>query len=87
MRYKRRPLDTIGSQPTQREMVGGCCICSASRYEKPHRWYVVTWNRCDIWYLKGSATECESSTEAELVGTDAVMPRMLWTLYFLEAQG
>jgi hypothetical protein len=29
----------------------------------------------------------KSSTEAELVGTDDVMPQMLWTLYFLESQG
>jgi hypothetical protein len=29
----------------------------------------------------------KSSTEAKLVGTDDVMPQMLWTLYFLEAQG
>jgi hypothetical protein len=28
-----------------------------------------------------------SSTEAELVGVDDVMPQVLWTLYFLEAQG
>jgi hypothetical protein len=29
----------------------------------------------------------KSSTEAELVGFDDVMPKVLWTLYFLEAQG
>ena len=29
----------------------------------------------------------KSSTESELVGTDDVSPQMLWTLYFLEAQG
>jgi hypothetical protein len=29
----------------------------------------------------------KSSTEAELVGADDMMPQMLWTLYFLEAQG
>jgi hypothetical protein len=29
----------------------------------------------------------KSSTEAELVGGDDVMPQVLWTLYFLEAQG
>jgi hypothetical protein len=29
----------------------------------------------------------KSSTESELVGADDVMPQMLWTLYFLEAQG
>jgi hypothetical protein len=29
----------------------------------------------------------KSTTEAALVGADDVMPQMLWTLYFLEAQG
>jgi hypothetical protein len=29
----------------------------------------------------------KSSTESEIVGTDDVVPQMLWTLYFLEAQG
>jgi hypothetical protein len=29
----------------------------------------------------------KSSTEAEVVGTDDVMPQVLWTLYFLKAQG
>ena len=29
----------------------------------------------------------ESLTEAELIGADNVMPQMLWTRYFLEAQG
>jgi hypothetical protein len=29
----------------------------------------------------------KSSTEADLVGVDDVMPQVLWTLYFLEAQG
>ena len=29
----------------------------------------------------------KSSTEAELIGADDAMPHMLWTRYFLEAQG
>ena len=29
----------------------------------------------------------KSSTEAAVVGIDDVMPQILWTLYFLEAQG
>jgi hypothetical protein len=29
----------------------------------------------------------KSSTESELVGTDDVMPQVLWTMHFLEAQG
>ena len=29
----------------------------------------------------------KSSTEAELIGADDVMPQMLWKRYFLEAKG
>jgi hypothetical protein len=29
----------------------------------------------------------KSSTEAELVGVDDVLPQALWTKYFMEAQG
>jgi hypothetical protein len=36
---------------------------------------------------KGQKLNTKSSTEAEIVGTDDCMPQMLWTLYFLEAQG
>jgi hypothetical protein len=36
---------------------------------------------------KSQKLNTKSSTEAELVGTDDVMPQVLWTLYFLEAQG
>ncbi len=32
---------------------------------------------------KGQKLNVKSSTEAELVGTDDVMPQMLWNLYFL----
>ena len=31
--------------------------------------------------------DTKSSTEAELLGADNAMPQMLWTRYFLEAQG
>jgi hypothetical protein len=36
---------------------------------------------------KRQKSNTKSSTESEVVGTDDVMPQMLWTLYFLEAQG
>ena len=36
---------------------------------------------------KSQKLNTKSLTEAELVGTVDVMPQMLWTLYFLEAQG
>jgi hypothetical protein len=36
---------------------------------------------------KRQKVNTKSSTEAEVAGTDDVMPQMLWTLYFLESQG
>jgi hypothetical protein len=36
---------------------------------------------------KGQKLNTKSSTKVELVGTDDLMPQMLWTLYFLEAHG
>jgi hypothetical protein len=36
---------------------------------------------------KGQKLNTKSSTKAELVGTDDVTPQILWTLFFLEAQG
>ena len=37
--------------------------------------------------LAGMDPLTKSSTEAELIGADNAMPHMLWTRYFLEAQG
>jgi hypothetical protein len=36
---------------------------------------------------KRQTLNTKSSTESEVVGADDVMPQMLWTLHFLEAQG
>jgi hypothetical protein len=36
---------------------------------------------------KRQKVNTKSYTEAEVAGTDDVMPQMLWTLYFLESQG
>jgi hypothetical protein len=36
---------------------------------------------------KQQKLDTDSSSKAELVGVDDVMPQVLWTLYFLEAQG
>jgi hypothetical protein len=37
--------------------------------------------------LKKHKLNTKSSTEAELVGADDVLPQALWTKYFMEAQG
>ena len=37
--------------------------------------------------LKKQNLNTKSSTEAKLIGADDTMPHMLWTRYFLEAQG
>ena len=37
--------------------------------------------------MKKQKVNKKISTEAELIGADDAMPQMLWTRYFLEAQG
>jgi len=86
-RNERRTSDAVGIQPAQRPIVGGCITRSPSRHEKPRRWDDVTWNWVLMWCRKRTEAECESSTEAEIVGTDDCVPQTPWTLCFLEAQG
>ena len=43
--------------------------------------------RSIISILKKQKLNTKSPTEAELIGTDNAMPQILWTRYFLEAQG
>ena len=38
-----------------------------------------------IW--RGQKTNTESSTETEIMGTDDIFSQVLWTKYFIEAQG
>ena len=44
-------------------------------------------HRSIISISKKQKLNTKSSTEAELIGEDDVMQQMLWTRYFLEAQG
>ena len=37
--------------------------------------------------MKKKKLNTKSSTEVELIGEDGAMPQMLWTRYFMEAQG
>jgi hypothetical protein len=68
-------------------MVGGRGICHSPRHEKPHRWCHVHGNRSRVRRIgKKQKLNTKSSTEAELVGIDHVLPQALWTKYFLEAQ-
>ena len=43
--------------------------------------------RIDNQHIKEKKLNKKISTEAELIGADDAMPQMLWTRYFLEAQG
>ena len=38
-------------------------------------------------YSRGQNTNTRSSTETEVVGVDNMLPQVLWTLQFIEAQG
>ena len=68
-------------------MVGWRLICCACWHEKPHWWSFVTGQGCHFWHIHTSKKYTRSSTEAELVAMNEVLPQVLWTCYFLEAQG
>ena len=36
---------------------------------------------------RGEKTNTKSSIETKIVGTDEILPQVLWTQYFSEAQG
>jgi hypothetical protein len=62
--------------------------CAVHRDMKSHTGGAISLGRGVICGTsKGQKLNTKSSTEAELVGADDVMPQMLWTLYFLESQG
>jgi hypothetical protein len=55
---------------------------------RSHRGGAMSLGRGMIYGIsKRQKLNTKSSTEAELVGVDDVMPQVLWTLYFIEAQG
>jgi len=56
-------------------MVRRCCLCSTQRHEEPHG------------YGSKQNLNTKSLTEAELVGVDNVVSEIIWTQYFLQAQG
>jgi hypothetical protein len=57
-------------------------------YTRSHTGGAVSLGRGVIYGTsKRQKLNTKSSTEAELVGVDDVMPQVLWTLYLLEAQG
>jgi hypothetical protein len=71
-------------------MVGRCILCRPPRHEEPYR-------QCHVAMLLGTGAaysaskkqklNTKSSTESELVGIDDMIPQVLWTKYFMEAQG
>jgi hypothetical protein len=42
---------------------------------------------CDLWHIHPPENNKKSSTEAELVGASKITSQVMWTRYFLEAQG
>ncbi len=80
--------DTRGKCKQRHQMVGGRIVCSPPGKAKPHWGSVLTLGKGAV-----CATSCrqklgtKSSTEAELVGVSDILPQVIWTRYFLEAQG
>ena len=55
---------------------------------KSHTSGMMTTGRGALYYASNThKLNTKSSTEAELVGVDNIMPQILWMRYFLEAQG
>jgi hypothetical protein len=52
-----------------------------------HRSHYVSWERLSFERVKKQKINTRSSTESELVGEDDTMPGVMWTRYFMEAQG
>ena len=57
------------------------------QHAEPHWRHVVPWQWCSVWGFDTTKIEHKKLHEAELVGVDDCMPQILWTRYFLEAQG
>ncbi len=68
-------------------MVCRCFICCASEYAQPHRWRANNGWRISYCYSTKQKLKTRSSTESELVGVDDMMPIVVWSRYFLMAQG
>ena len=70
-------------------MVGRCLIHCPSRYEESHGWDTSWKWICVLLYSTSThhKINTKSSTKAELMAVNDVMPLILWTWYLLEAQG
>ncbi len=67
-------------------MVHQCILCSPQGHEEPHWSHYDSWFRCYLLYFYKQKINTRSSTEAELVGVDDVVSKVLWTKLFIEAQ-
>jgi hypothetical protein len=62
------------------------------RYAQPYWQRPVTGNRRCLFNIEETKAQhqklnTKSSTKAEIVGIDDVLPQALWTKYFMEVQG
>ena len=62
-------------------------VCSAYKHERAHWWWYINGKR--IYNLRFKKIEAKkwSSTETDIVSVDDCMPDILWTRYWLDAQG
>ena len=70
------------------QVVGRWLLCCPSQHERPHWW----WFDHGTWFSPLSSStkqklNTRSSTESEVVGVDDLLPAILWTRIFLQAQG
>ncbi len=68
-------------------MVGRCVICSSSRLQKSQQGhFIIRKGRCHQYFQK-QKLNTKSSMEAQVIRVDDASLQILWTNYFIKAQG
>jgi len=73
--------DAQGRWHACNEVLGRCVVCHSPWYEEPDRSSHIPQKSMH------QKINTKSSTESELVGVSDALPQIIWTSYFLEAQG
>ena len=69
-------------------MVGGRLVCRAPGHEGAHANGVMTLGKGAMMDVcQKHKCNAQSSTEAEMIGADNCIGKMIWTKHFLEGQG
>ena len=84
----QQDTDTRGRCYASSEMVGRNASFAVHHDMKSHTGATMSLGKGSVYLtLVRQKLNTKSSTEAELVGVDDVMPQVIWMRYFLEAQG